>query len=99
MRPRRVEAPARSIAQISGDERVALPAVLPAAAAAPVVRVRVAKELAPGLFQKLRERITQMTPVYCNQCDAEVFAPPYTTPRGAQRLKFCSKECFDRYDI
>lgn len=98
MRPRRVEAPVRSIAQISGDERVALTAVLPAAA--PVVReVRVAKELAPGLFQKLRERITQMTPVYCNQCDAEVFAPPYTTPRGAQRLKFCSKECFDRYDI
>ena len=66
----------------------------------PVVRKsRVAKELAPGLFQKLRERITQMTPIYCNQCDAEVFAPPYTTPRGAQRLKFCSKECFDRYDI
>lgn len=98
MRPRRVEAPVRSIAQISGDERVALPAVLPAAA--PVVRKsRVAKELAPGLFQKLRERITQMTPIYCNQCDAEVFAPPYTTPRGAQRLKFCSKECFDRYDI
>lgn len=96
MRPSRVEAPVRSIAQISGDERVALPAVLPAA---PVVRVRVAKELAPGLFQKLRERITQMTPVYCNQCDAEVFAPPFTTPRGAQRLKFCSKECFDRYDI
>lgn len=98
IRPRRVEAPVMSIAQISGDERVALPAVLPAAA--PVVReARVAKELAPGLFQKLRERITQMTPVYCNQCDAEVFAPPYTTPRGAQRLKFCSKECFDRYDI
>lgn len=97
MRPRRVEAPVRSIAQISGDERVALPAVLPAAAT-PVVEARVAKELAPGLFQKLRERITQM-PVYCNQCDAEVFAHPYTTPTGAQRLKFCSKECFDRYDI
>jgi len=100
MRPRRVEAPVRSIAQISGDERVALPVVLPAAAAVPVVReARAGKELAPGLFQKLRERITQMTPIYCNQCDAEVFAPPYTTPRGAQRLKFCSKECFDRYDI
>jgi hypothetical protein len=100
MRPRRVEATVRSIAQISGDERVALPAVLPVAATLPVVReARAGKELAPGLFQKLRERITQMTPIYCNQCDAEVFAPPYTTPRGAQRLKFCSKECFDRYDI
>lgn len=94
MRPRRVETPVRStVTQISG---AALPAVLPA----PVVReVRRSKELAPGLFQKLRERITQMTPIYCNQCDAEVFAPPYTTLRGAQRLKFCSKECFDRYDI
>lgn len=97
MRPRRVEAPVKSIAH-SGDERVALPAVLPVAAT-PVVREDVVRELAPGLFQKLRERITQMTPIYCNQCDAEVFAPPYTTPRGAQRLKFCSKECFDKYDI
>ena len=50
-------------------------------------------------FKKLRERITQITPIYCNQCDAEVFAPPFTTPRGADRLKFCSKECFDRHDI
>ena len=97
-RPMRVEAPSAR-AQISGDERVALPAVLPVAAAPVVRETRSAKELAPGLFQKLRERITQMTPTYCNQCDAEVFAPPYTTPRGAQRLKFCSKECFDRYDI
>ena len=95
-RPRRLEAPVKSTAQ---DERVALPAVLPAAAV-PIVREgRVAKELAPGLFQKLRERITQMTPIYCNQCNAEVFAPPYVTPIGAQRLKFCSKECFDRYEI
>jgi hypothetical protein len=95
MRPKRVDAPpVRSAAS-----RVTLPAVLPEISV-PVARERrVARELAPGLFQRLRERITQMTPIYCNQCDAEVFAPPYTTPRGAQRLKFCSKECFDRYDI
>ena len=95
-RPKRMEAPVRR------TSAVLLPAVLPEAAPAPapVVRERrVARELAPGLFQRLRERITQMTPIYCNQCDAEVFAPPYITPRGAQRLKFCSKECFDRYDI
>ena len=99
MKPRPVEVPRKSIGQISVDERVALPAVLPAAAIVSVKTARAGKELAPGLFQKLRERITQMTPIYCNQCDAEVFAPPYTTPRGAERLKFCSKECFDRYDI
>ena len=87
-----VEPQVRSIAQISGDERVAFPDALPR-------EVRAGKELAPGLFQKLRERITQMTPIYCNQCNAEVFAPPYSTPKGAERLKFCSKECFDRYDI
>jgi len=98
MRPRRMGVP-KTTAQISGDERIALPAVLPAATV-PIVRPRtIAKELAPGLFQKLRERITQITPIYCNQCDAEVFAPPFTTPRGADRLKFCSKECFDRHDI
>lgn len=56
-------------------------------------------ELAPGLFQKLKERINKMTPTYCNQCETEVFEPPYVTPRGAQRLRFCSKECFDKYDI
>lgn len=98
-RPGRVAAPLK-FDRISGDQR---PAVLSAAAeaalSAPVREVRVAKELAPGLFQRLRARITQMTPIYCNQCDAEVFAPPYTTPRGTERLKFCSKECFDTYEI
>lgn len=77
------------------NERVAVPDVLPT-----VVReARVSKELTPGLFQKLRERITQMTPIYCNECNAEVFAPPYTTPVGSQRLKFCGKDCFDRYEV
>jgi hypothetical protein len=65
----------------------------------PVVRRIVVKELAPGLFQKLRERISMMTPIYCSQCNAEVFAPPFTTPVGTRRLKFCNKECFDMYDI
>jgi hypothetical protein len=96
VRPGRVAAPLK-LDRISGDQR---PAVLSdAAVSAPVREVRVAKELAPGLFQRVRARITQMTPTYCNQCDAEVFAPPYTTPRGTERLKFCSKECFDTYDM
>jgi hypothetical protein len=95
MGPRRMGTLTRP-SHLQRSERVALPTTTVVS----VVReARVAKELAPGLFQKLRERITQMTPIYCNQCDVEVFAPPYTTPKGTQRLKFCSKECFDRYDI
>ncbi len=102
MRPRRMEAPVRDHSWFFfDDDSVSLQqAVLPPLPILPVVRERrVARELAPGLFQKLRERIGQMTPIYCNQCNVEVFAPPFTTPRGAERLKFCSKECFDRYDI
>lgn len=97
-RPKHVEVPVHEEAH---ERVVALPAVLPknVVSVIPERYRKVARELAPGLFQRLRERITQMIPVYCNQCDAEVFAPPYTTPRGEQRLKFCSKECFDRYDI
>jgi len=98
-RPRRVEAPMRggTAAGVAGPQ-IALPALLPTSVSE-VRERRSNKELAPGLFQKLRERIGQLTPIYCNKCDAEVFVPAYTTPRGTQRLKFCSKECFDRYDI
>ncbi len=87
------------------DDSVSRDDARPAVRASAVVsasvsrEARVAKELAPGLFQRLRARITQMTPIYCNQCDTEVFAPPFTTVRKAERLKFCSKECFDIYDM
>ena len=89
-----IVAPLKIRYSISGDDdRVA---VLPGV---PVRDARVATELAPGLFQRLRARITQMTPIYCSQCDVEVNAPPFTTPRGEERLKFCSKECFDVYEM
>jgi len=101
MKPKRVEAPPR---RSTNSEEVVSPVVRPIQVSGATTTIatpssRRGMELAPGLFQRLREKITQMTPIYCNQCDAEVFAPPYTTIRRTERLIFCTKECFDRYDI
>jgi hypothetical protein len=48
-------------------------------------------ELAPGLFQKLKEEIALLTPIYCSTCNMELFIP--------QKVQFCEKECFDKFQF
>lgn len=54
-------------------------------------------ELAPGLFQKLKEEIELITPIYCSMCNIEIFTPKYKSIKGTQRVQFCEKECFDQF--
>lgn len=100
MRPGRVQAPPIRSTFSSEDRKVPTPTALPNRTVVNIHReMQESRELAPGLFQKLKDRITQMSPIHCNKCDTEVLSPPYITPRGHQRLNFCSKSCFDRYKI
>lgn len=54
-------------------------------------------DLAPGLFQKLKEEIELITPIYCSMCNKEIFAPKYKSIKGSQKVHFCEKECFDQF--
>lgn len=54
-------------------------------------------ELAPDLFKKLRAEITLISPIFCANCNAEIFIPLYRSISGASVVNFCSKECFDLY--
>jgi hypothetical protein len=101
VRPSRIDIPVKTTQSISSA-----PTPIPVLGPVPEVpggpevpEGPVTMELAPGLFQKLRERITQLSHTRCNQCDAEVINPPYTTVSGTDVLKFCSSDCFDRFNI
>lgn len=56
-------------------------------------------ELAPGLFQKLKDEIALITPIYCSHCNIEIFVPKYKSIKGSQKVQFCEKECFDRFQF
>jgi hypothetical protein len=91
LNPAPVEAPP------SKDNRISAPAVLPSSVASLPREQRSSVELAPGLFEKLRDRISRISE--CHFCHEDVLVPPYSTVRGEDRLEFCSKNCFDNYDI
>jgi len=65
----------------------------------PLKRTSKNEELAPGLFGKLRDIIGQKSPIECNKCHKEVSGAPYSTPFQSERLTFCSKKCFEKYNI
>jgi hypothetical protein len=98
MNPRRLQLNQRTSVSLE-DTRVALPAVLPDVVGPILSRRRATTILAPGLFQKLRELITQMTPSYCSECHKEVFENYYASIGGEppQHLKFCDNDCFGKH--
>jgi hypothetical protein len=58
--------------------------------------------LAPGLFQKLKNKIANLTPVQCSKCKvAEVpnNSSYSTIGPGSSKLRFCSKKCFDDFEM
>ncbi len=54
-------------------------------------------ELAPGLFEKLRQLINVTRPLYCTRCNIEMFRPQYQTVDNRRKLAFCSQECINAY--
>lgn len=65
----------------------------------PIKRKSMVGNLAPGLFFKLRTLINQIRPLYCENCKAEVFDAPYITMKNNERLRFCTRDCFDDFDM
>lgn len=56
-------------------------------------------ELAPDLFKFLREEIEAITPIYCSECDEEIFIPLYKSVKRSKIVQFCRKECFDKFNF
>lgn len=54
-------------------------------------------ELAPGLFEKLRDEISTLEPNYCSECNVEFFASKYNSLKGKQKVQFCTRECMEKY--
>lgn len=58
------------------------------------------KELAPGLFQKLKEIIMSNGNIlHCSFCNAEVSDPKYKSIKGMTTVQFCEQECFDQFQF
>lgn len=66
-----------------------------------IVRERqIDKELAPGLFQKLKEKIAFSDNIlHCSFCNNEVMDPKYKSIKGTQNVQFCEQECFDQFQF
>lgn len=64
-----------------------------------VIERQVERELAPGLFQKLKDEINLIRTLFCNQCDAEIFLPRFKSVKGNEKVMFCSQQCFDQFDF
>lgn len=56
----------------------------------------VGMELAPGLFQKLREFIST---TQCAQCSKKIYNPSYKSIHENETVYFCGIQCFDNYNF
>lgn len=56
-------------------------------------------ELAPGLFEKLKDEILLLDPIYCSQCNIEIFAPQFKSVKGADLVQFCNLACFEKFEF
>ena len=70
----------------------------------PIIRERQPeKELAPGLFQKLKEIIALSNDndiiLQCSFCKAELINPKYKSIKGKSTVQFCEQECFDQFQF
>jgi len=61
------------------------------------------KELAPGLFQKLKEIIAFSNDndiiLQCSFCKTELINPKYKSIKGKTMVQFCEQECFDQFQF
>ncbi len=55
------------------------------------------EDLAPGLFERLREEILLLKPVYCSSCGKTVAVPEFKSVKGSEVVKFCDSKCFERF--
>lgn len=58
------------------------------------------KELAPGLFNSLKEEIEAILafePVYCAKCHNEITDKSFKSVQDGKSIEFCSIDCFDKY--
>ena len=66
----------------------------------PIGNKRVAHaELAPGLFEKLKEEILLLDPIYCSQCNIEVMVPQFKSVKGSELVQFCTSACFEKFEF
>jgi hypothetical protein len=70
----------------------------------PIIRERQPeKELAPGLFQKLKEIIAFSNDndiiLQCSFCKTELTNPKYKSIKGNLMVQFCEQECFDQFQF
>ncbi len=59
------------------------------------------QELAPGLFQKLKEIMSNGTDTIlnCSFCNVELTDPKYKSIKGTTTVQFCEQECFDQFQF
>lgn len=59
------------------------------------------QELAPGLFQKLKEIMSNdtNTVLNCSFCNVELTDPKYKSINGTTTVQFCEQECFDQFQF
>lgn len=62
-------------------------------------RHRAGEELAPGLFERLRQIIYAMKTLYCAECNETFNYASYASLHGERRVTFCSERCFHRYSF
>lgn len=69
----------------------------------PIIREETEKELAPGLFQKLKEIIALSNDndiiLQCSFCKTELINPKYKSIKGKTMVQFCEQECFDQFQF
>jgi hypothetical protein len=55
------------------------------------------EELAPGLFQILKEIIRNENDYRCSFCNLEISEPKYKSIKDKKIVQFCEQECFDKF--
>ena len=99
-RPAPVTAPSRQ--RIIDENNIAVPLPIPVRQMIVPVVPKKTEILAPGLFQKLKNRIARLSPILCSGCKvAEVPKDSSYTTVGpnSKKLRFCGKNCFDDFDM
>jgi hypothetical protein len=99
-RPAPVVAPSRQ--RIVGENNVAVPLRIPDRPIVSSVVPKTTEILAPGLFQKLKNRITRLSPIMCSSCKINEVSKDssYTTiGPDSKKLRFCGKNCFDEFKM
>jgi hypothetical protein len=101
-RPAPVTAPSRQ--RVIDENNIAVPLRIPDRPSVSSEKIvpKTTEMFAPGLFQKLKNRIARLSPILCSGCKVVEIPKDssYTTVGpNSKKLRFCGKNCFDDFDM